>query len=111
MNTRSFTSELLSALAEISQFHKVSLNVEGPVVNGSAHVSESRFLNFYFNEVTGTMAFALIDDSKRIWGIDYDNLRGWHLHPIEKPETHIVIEPATVAEIITRLAKALSTQP
>ncbi len=30
----------------------------------------------YFNEFTSTTAFALLENNKRIWGIDFDNPRG-----------------------------------
>ncbi len=110
MDTKAFSSELLSALTKTGLFQQVSLSVEGPTVDGRAHISENRFLNYYFNERTGTMAFALIDNEKRIWGIDFDNLRGWHSHPIDKPEEHIAIESLTVAEIVTRLVEALTSQ-
>ncbi len=34
------------------------------------------FLQVYFNELTGTVAFALIEQGKRVWGVDYDKGRG-----------------------------------
>ena len=111
MDTKTFSSELLSALASTDRFQQVSFSVEGPIAEGRAYISEDKFLNVYFNEQTGTLAFALIDKEKRIWGIDRDNLRGgWHLHPIDKPEDHVSIEPLTVAEIIAELIKTLPNQ-
>jgi len=38
------------------------------------------------NEVTGTTAFALIQNDGRIFGAD--NTGGWHLHPFGDPEKH-----------------------
>ena len=67
-------------------------------------------MRYYFNEVTGTLAFALIENQQRIWGIDFDNRRGWHLHPIEKPADHIPIEPLAVPEIVMHLQRALLTR-
>ena len=111
MDTKTFSSELLSALASTNLFQQVSLSAEGPVADGRAYVSEDKFLNFYFNEETGTLAFALIGQEKRLWGIDRDNLRGWHLHPSDNPDLHISIEPMTISEIIARLSDVLSSQP
>jgi hypothetical protein len=110
MDTKTFSSELLSALASTNLFQRVSVAVEGPITDGRAYISDDKFLSFYFNEHTGTLAFALIEKEKRIWGIDRDNLRGWYLHPMDKPEEHIIIGPLTVAEIIAQLAKTLSSQ-
>jgi hypothetical protein len=66
------------------------------------------FLSFYYNQVTGTEAFALIEGARRIWGIDYDNIRGWHLHPAEAPDQHVAIEPQSVPAIIQWLGQALA---
>jgi hypothetical protein len=83
------------------------------VVSGRAYVTRrindirEMFLEFYFNEQTGTMAFALIEDRERIWGIDRDNIRGWHLHPLENPRGHIGIEMLSVSEIVERLGSVL----
>jgi hypothetical protein len=107
MDTKEFSTQLLSALSAANSFQNVSLSTEGPVVDGRAYVTDERFLNFYYNEETGTLAFALIHEDKRIWGVDQDNLRGWHLHPLNAPHTHIEIEPLTVTEIIAQLADIL----
>ena len=64
------------------------------------------FLQVYFNERTKTTAFALLKEEKRAWGIDFDSIRGWHLHPVENPEDHLIIEHKTIKEIIAHLAKA-----
>lgn len=53
------------------------------------------------------MAFALIEGKKRIWGIDSDSIRGWHIRPKNAPETHVDIEPQSVSEIIQKLREAL----
>lgn len=76
MDVRAFADELLRALADTGLFERVALRTEGPVANGYAYVHENLFLRVYFNEATGTTAFALIEKRERIWGIDYDNRRG-----------------------------------
>lgn len=101
MDVKSFADELLSALADTGVFRHVSLQTEGPVVTGYAYTDDDEFfLRFYFNRMTGTLAFALIEKQKRIWGIDHDNRRGWHLHPEENPSEHVEIEALTVSEIV-----------
>ncbi len=100
MDVTAFVQEFLDALAKIKDIQSVSANTEGPIVNGRARIDDEKFLSFYYNQVTGTQAFALIDGDKRIWGIDYDNQRGWHVHPIEAPQKHKTIETPTVTQII-----------
>jgi len=65
----------------------------------------SQFLQIYFNSQTGTIAFSLIREDRRIWGIDFDYLRGWHLHPVDKPEGHMLINRKNIKEIIADFAE------
>jgi len=107
MEVKAFADELLRALAEAEFFDRVALRTEGPIAEGYARVHEGLFLRFYFNATTSTIAFALIKEQQRIWGIDYDNRRGWHLHPADNPTDHVGIEPLSVSEIVARLRNAL----
>ncbi len=57
------------------------------------------FIDAFFNQETGTTAFALIRDDKRIFGAD--NTGGWHLHPFENPEEHRALANAmTFADFV-----------
>ena len=107
MDLKTFSDELTSALADTGLFRLVTLETEGPTVPGKASVTSDLFLRFFFNEATGTTAFALIERGNRVWGVDYDNRRGWHRHRKEDPSTHRPIEPMTVGEIVARLQTAL----
>lgn len=47
----------------------------------------NRFVEAFFNEATGTTAYALIQEGRRIFGAD--NTGGkWHIHPFGDPEGH-----------------------
>jgi hypothetical protein len=105
MDVKHFVEQVLSALSGALPFGRVSVQTEGPIVEGRAFLQENRFLRFYYNERTGTTVFALIEDERRAWGIDCDQRRGWHLHPVSAPEEHVEIAPLTVAEIIERLRR------
>jgi len=107
MDVRAFADELLPALADTGLFGQVALRTEGPIADGYVRVHEDLFLSFYYNAVTGTIAFALIENQQRIWGIDCDNRRGWHLHPADNPTDHIGIEPLSVSDIVARLQDVL----
>jgi hypothetical protein len=81
MDVKTFADQVLSVLADTGLFDRVDLQTEGPIAKGYAFgyvkesdlIGENLLLRFYFNEVTGTIAFALIEKEQRIWGIDYDN--------------------------------------
>jgi hypothetical protein len=67
------------------------------------------FLEVYHNEVTETTAFALIKEAKRIWGIDKDSLRNWHIHPLNNPEQHEPIQSPAISDIIESLKNVLDS--
>lgn len=110
MDVRGFVDELLLALAGTGLFGNVSLQTEGPIASGRASVqgSAEQFLRVYFNQATGTIAFALIGNQQRAWGVDYDNRRGWHVHPVENPADHVPVAPLSVSEIVLLLQDVLS---
>lgn len=111
MDINQFLLSLLHALSNIDFVEKIDFQTEVFVLNGRVILKKNRFLQVYFNELTGTIAFALIEDEKRLWGIDFDNIRGWHLHPLENPESHSNINPMTVEEIINSLINIWSQIP
>ena len=105
MDVHTFVSDLLQALTDTALCDQIALHTEGPTAEGKAYLqgNPTVFLRFYFNSRTGTLAFALIKEEQRIWGIDFDNRRGWHLHPLESPAKHEAIMPMTVREIVMAL--------
>ena len=111
MDINQFLLSLLSALSTLEFVEKVDFQTEVFVLRGRVILKKNRFLQVYFNELTGTTAFALIEQEKRIWGIDFDNMRGWHLHPLDNSEGHRNIDPMDIQEIIRALADVWSVIP
>jgi len=105
MEVTTFTAELTTALVNKPFVENIALQTEATIVRGKIFLHQDMFLEIYFNEATGTVAFALIKDQKRIWGIDNDTIRGWHQHPVEAPETHVEIKPMSVFEIVKEFEK------
>ncbi len=50
------------------------------------------FIDVFYNEQTGTTAFALIRHGLRAFGAD--STGGWHIHPFANPEQHVPIAQA-----------------
>jgi hypothetical protein len=98
----------MAACGGLQSVKHIDLRTEGPIVNGRAFLDSGLFLAFYYNQVSTTQAFALVKDDQRIWGIDFDRQRGWHLHPIENPLDHAPIEAQSILSIIHALQKALN---
>jgi len=109
MDVNVFVLELMRALATIDLVGQIDLHADGPIAQGHLYVRQEVFVRFYFNQVTQTMAFALIKEHQRVWGIDQDSRRGWHLHPVENPTEHITIAPLSVADIAARLGEVLAS--
>ncbi len=76
MDVNQFFLSLLEGLSKLDFVEKVDIQTEVFVLKGRAILKKNRFLQLYFNELTGTTAFALIEKDRRVWGIDYDNMRG-----------------------------------
>lgn len=106
MDVNQFLQQLLEELSHLPFVKNLDLNTEVFVIKGRVFLENNFFLQVYFNDRTKTTAFALIKEEKRTWGIDFDSIRGWHLHPAENPDDHLIIEPKTIKEIIAHLAKA-----
>ena len=49
-------------------------------------VTVGGFVDAFYNEQTGTTAYALIQHDQRVFGAD--NTGGWHVHPFEDPTRH-----------------------
>ena len=57
-----------------------------------AYLIDESFIEAFFNEATRKVAFARIQDGKRIFGAD--NTGGWHWHLQDMPEEHVPIREA-----------------
>jgi len=88
MDVKTFLAELLSVMTTLDFVEDTDLKTESIVLSGIVFLKKNNFLDVYFNKLTQTIAFALIKDKKRIWGIDRDNIRDWHIHPFGNPEDH-----------------------
>jgi len=75
--------EVYAEAAKKTYAKSISVKVEGPILKCRIHLNDS-FINVFFNEDTGTIAFTLIRGDRRIFGVDRDSLRGWHKHPRER---------------------------
>ena len=104
MDVSQFLHQVLEELSKLPFVQNVDFHTEVFIVKGKVFLGLKDFLQIYFNAKTGTTAFSLVKGKKRIWGIDYDFLRGWHLHPLENPDDHAIIEPKSVKEIVADFA-------
>lgn len=56
-----------------------------------AYISETLFLDVFYNERTGKTSYALIKNNQRIFGAD-NAKKQWHWHPFPAPHKHQIVE-------------------
>lgn len=105
MDIRAFLQSFLHGLSALDFVEGVDFHSEAFVVKGRVFMKKGRFLQVYMNGSTNTVAFALIENEKRIWGVDRDDIQGWHIHPANRPETHIDCGPMDADMIIKAIAE------
>ena len=106
MDIDQFLGELLHELSALDFVDKVDFHLETILIKGRVFLKRERcFLDVYYNAKTGTTAFALIENDKRRWGIDYDRIRGWHEHLLENPSAHETITTKSISEVIRKLQR------
>ncbi len=65
-------------------------------------IIKNLFIDVYGNIDTGRYDFSLIKNSKRIFG--YDNLGGWHYHPLNKSDEHVKCKEPSLKQILKEIA-------
>lgn len=107
MDAATFVEELTAALRALNRSLEIELVEDELTVDGEIALRQDLFLNVFYNADTNKIAFALIQNQDRIWGIDRDNVRDWHLHPLHDTSKHEPIASQTVSEIIDQLKQVL----
>ena len=66
---------------------------------------DNSFVDVYYSETKSKTSFAHIRNEKRIFGAD--NAGGWHWHPVESPDSHVVSEAEiTFGEFLKKLEES-----
>jgi len=66
------------------------------------------FIDAFYNEQTGTTAYALIRQGRRAYGAD--NTGGWHVHPSDDPGRHDPLSTAmSFAEFVAEIERRLTS--
>ena len=107
MTLEAFELQVTSACAESPIVVGVSVVASGVTwLNLRAHLTDGTFADAFYNEATGKTSFALIKDTRRIFGAD--NKGGWHWHLFDAPETHSPASDAvTFNDFLSRIEARL----
>ncbi len=68
-------------------------------------VTSTVFVDIYANTETGRYDFTLVKNNKRIFG--YDNLGGWHCHPLNNPEDHVSCNEPPLRQVLQKIADVI----
>jgi hypothetical protein len=108
LTSRELYGHIVQACAASTLVTGIELLVlEAPVLKLRAHVGTLAFMEVFFNEETGKTSFALIKGGQRVF--DADNTRGWHLHPIDNPETHWPCAPMSFDSFLQQVERERDT--
>ena len=103
MDIGQFQLSLLHELSSLEFVQSIDIRTEALILRGRVALEKDRLLKVYFNGYTGTTAFAVVEGNRRVWGVDFDRARGWHMHPVGDPKSHLKTEPKSTKEIIDSL--------
>nr|AAU84172.1 hypothetical protein GZ37D1_19 [uncultured archaeon GZfos37D1] len=103
----SFVEAILGESEESGIITHTEVNVEGPITKIRLTIDEKTFIQVFSNNTTKTLAYTLIRESKRIYGIDRDNIRGWHEHPFVDPTTHRKCDNVTFTHFLVIVKELL----
>ena len=108
MTLAEFAREILSvamtsAICDVPSVRRLTptaINLRVPITTGG-------FVDAFYNEQTGTVAFAFIRSGQRLFGAD--NTGGWHVHPFAGPDQHDPLPaPMTFAAFVVEIEQRAS---
>lgn len=106
MEISQFLKELDESLANFDFVNEIRvMQVSATYIKIKVTLKPKGFLNIWYNAIRRTQSFSLIVENKRIWGYDYDNRIGWHEHPVNNPDIHVIASSCTINEIVEKLKK------
>lgn len=74
------------------------------------NISETLFVQAYLGELTGSLYFALVEHTQRIFGIDRESGL-WHMHPVDAPHEHQPLpegmEPKPLLRFLSKVEELL----
>jgi hypothetical protein len=103
MNAFDFSKEVVNVCSRYPLIQEIEIQLlDEPVAEIKAVLGNDVFFNIFYNAETSKYSFALIKNSKRIYGAD--NTKNWHIHPFDNPDAHIETTKVSLVEFLETLA-------
>jgi hypothetical protein len=104
MGLADFEAELRKELALLDYILDIQIKQRSPIsLSCTINLEKSYSLNIFYNHQYHILSFSLIYANSRIWGLDKDNRIGWHIHSLEKTDSHEKTEEMKLPEIIAAI--------
>jgi hypothetical protein len=98
-----FAGVMASSLCGIPVLRRLSATS----INLRMDLTAGGFIDVFYNEQTGTTAFALIQQNRRVFGAD--NTGGWHVHPFRDPSLHDALsQPMSFVDFMAEVESQFS---
>jgi hypothetical protein len=78
--------------------------LDNTVVKIRAILSVGAFIDIFYNADSGKCSYALIKEGVRAFGAD-NAFIGWHIHPFDNPERHILSSEVSFDEFLDAIEK------
>jgi len=107
-NIEDFLKELYSLHHELLSGYRIDIVYKRiDKISLRISITATFFIDIYANTDTKRYDFSLIKDNKRIFG--YDNLGGWHYHPLDKPDVHIECKKPSLRHILKEITAVINS--
>lgn len=98
-----FSAAMASPICGIPTVRRLTATFISPRIN----VPDGGFVDAFYNEQTGTTAYALIRQNRRAFGAD--DTGGWHVHPFADPDRHDpLLDAMSFAEFVAEIERQQS---
>lgn len=97
-----FLAELKVILGKyFSDCHVKYLLKTSRSLQANLSINKDTFIAVRYNSRNGRKDFALIHQGQRVLG--YDNLKTWHIHPFNAPDTHLPCNEPLMEQIFKEM--------
>jgi hypothetical protein len=109
MTPAEFKRQVAEASADYFPYARLNFTEQrGIKVQGRIVIDDANLIDVYYSALKGKTTFALVRMGRRIFG--YDNLRGWHRHPVENPDQHVACPEPTPRQGLREIKEILDRE-
>lgn len=104
MELAKFESDLRASIGSISDARSLVVVTRTAVSLKALIKLEREFsITVFFNASFSIRSFSLIHQNKRVFGVDCDNRIGWHIHPADDADNHVLTQERSTSDIIAMI--------